>query len=96
MVVVDASAALKWILDEDGQNAPLELLDEDMLHAPDFLLGDVANVLWSKVRRRVGNRSAGAADPTDSAGRAPTPITDHDSGIALHLTRRKRKRSISP
>jgi hypothetical protein len=95
MVVVDASAALKWILDEDGQSAALELLDEDMLHAPDFLLGDVANVLWSKVRRRVGNRSAGAADPTDSAGCAPTPITDHDSGIALHLTCRKRKRSIS-
>ncbi|MEQ8857924.1 MAG: type II toxin-antitoxin system VapC family toxin [Pseudomonadales bacterium] len=57
MVVVDASAALKWILDEDGQDAALRLLDEDVLHAPDFLLVEVANVLWSKVRRRILERS---------------------------------------
>lgn len=57
MVVVDASAALKWILDEDGQNAALSLLDEDVLHAPDFLLVEVANVLWSKVRRRILDRA---------------------------------------
>lgn len=56
MVVVDASAALKWILDEDGQEAALGLLDEDVLHAPDFLLVEVANVLWSKVRRRILDR----------------------------------------
>lgn len=57
MVVVDASAALKWILDEDGQEAALGLLDEDILYAPDFLLVEVANVLWSKVRRRILDRS---------------------------------------
>lgn len=57
MVVVDASAALKWILDEDGQAAALSLLDEDVLHAPDFLLVEVANVLWSKVRRRILDRT---------------------------------------
>lgn len=56
MVVVDASAALKWVLDEPGQRAALGLLEEDMLHAPDFLLIEVANVLWSKVRRRVIDR----------------------------------------
>jgi predicted nucleic acid-binding protein len=57
VVVVDASAALKWILDEDGQEAALSLLAEDILHAPDFLLVEVANVLWSKVRRRILDRS---------------------------------------
>ncbi len=56
MVVVDASAALKWILDENGQDTALRLLDEDVLHAPDFLLLEVANVLWSKVRRRILDR----------------------------------------
>lgn len=57
MVVVDASAALKWVLDEGGQAAALDLLDEDILHAPDFLLVEVANVLWSKVRRRILDRT---------------------------------------
>jgi len=57
VIVVDASAALKWILDEDGQLAALRLLDEDVLHAPDFLLVEVTNVLWSKVRRRVLDRT---------------------------------------
>jgi len=53
VVVVDASAALKWILDENGRAAALELLEEDVLHAPDFVLVEVANVLWSKVRRHM-------------------------------------------
>lgn len=57
MVVVDASVALKWVLDESGQADALALLDEDILHAPDFLLIEVANVLWSKVRRRVIDRA---------------------------------------
>lgn len=57
MVVVDASAALKWVLDEPGQDDALGLLDEDILHAPDFLLVEVANVLWSKVRRHVLDRA---------------------------------------
>ncbi|MEE4299403.1 MAG: type II toxin-antitoxin system VapC family toxin [Pseudomonadales bacterium] len=60
LVVIDASAALKWILDEEGRTAALELLDEDALHAPDFLLAEVANVLWSKARRRILDR--GQAD----------------------------------
>ncbi len=61
MVVVDASAALKWVLDEAGQEAALDLLDEDVLHAPDFLLVEVANVLWSKVRRRTLDRTGADA-----------------------------------
>ena len=50
-VVVDASAALKWILEEEGSPAALRLLDRDVLHAPDFVLLEAANVLWTKVRR---------------------------------------------
>jgi predicted nucleic acid-binding protein len=57
VVVVDASVALKWILDEEGQDAALGLLDEAVLHAPDFLLVEVANALWSKVRRRILDRA---------------------------------------
>lgn len=50
-VVVDASAALKWVLEDESSPVALELLDRDVLHAPDFLLLEAANVLWTKVRR---------------------------------------------
>lgn len=56
-VVVDASAALKWVLEEEGSAAARELLDKDVLHAPDFMLLEVANVLWAKARRGVLTRS---------------------------------------
>ena len=59
--MIDASAALKWVLDEVGTPAALRLLEEDVLHAPDFMLVEVANVLWSKVRRRVLTRADGDA-----------------------------------
>lgn len=52
-LVVDASVALKWVIDERGTSEALRLLDRATLHAPDFLLVEVANVLWSKVQRRV-------------------------------------------
>ena len=56
-VVVDASVVLKWVVDEPGTDAALEFLDgEGSLHAPDFMLLEVANVLWAKVRRRVLSR----------------------------------------
>ena len=56
-VVVDASAALKWVLEEEGSAAASELLDRDVLHAPDFMLLEAANVLWAKARRGVLTRS---------------------------------------
>lgn len=74
MVVIDASAALKWILDETGQEAALALLEEDVLHAPDFLLVEVANVLWSKVRRRVLDRSQADA-AYEAIGAVPIAYT---------------------
>jgi len=56
-VVVDASAALKWVLEEEGTAAASELLDTDVLHAPDFMLLEAANVLWAKARRGILTRS---------------------------------------
>lgn len=55
-MVVDASVALKWVLDEEGTEAALAVLEEDVLYAPDFLLLECANVLWTKVRRQVMTR----------------------------------------
>ena len=61
-VVVDASVALKWVIEEDGSEAAGALLLLEPLLAPDLLIVECANVLWAKTRRGVLTRElAGAA-----------------------------------
>lgn len=61
-VVVDASVALKWIIDEEGSDHAAALLAEQPLAAPDLLVVECANVLRAKGRRRVLTRDlAGTA-----------------------------------
>lgn len=50
-LVVDASVAVKWIFDEQGSEAARELLMKSKFHAPDLLMAEVANTLWSRQRR---------------------------------------------
>jgi predicted nucleic acid-binding protein len=52
-VVIDASVALKWVIEEDGSAAATTLLIEEALAAPDFLAIECANVLWAKARRGI-------------------------------------------
>jgi predicted nucleic acid-binding protein len=50
--VVDASVAVKWVVEEAGRDAARNLLlKNDKLIAPEFLLIETANVLRSKVSR---------------------------------------------
>lgn len=48
--VVDASVAIKWVVDEPGTEQAL-LLRQHSLVAPDLLVPECANILWKKVRR---------------------------------------------
>ena len=48
--VVDASVAIKWVVDEPGTAQAL-LLRRHHLVAPDLLIAECANILWKKVRR---------------------------------------------
>ena len=50
-LVVDASVAIKWVVEEEGSEAAAGLLDGSTLAAPDFLIPECANILWKKVRR---------------------------------------------
>jgi predicted nucleic acid-binding protein len=52
-VVVDASVALKWVIEEADSDAAETLLLGEPLTAPDFLAIECANVLWAKVRRGI-------------------------------------------
>ena len=50
-VIIDASVALKWVIEEDGSEAARELLLGEAPAAPDLMIVECANVLWVKARR---------------------------------------------
>jgi predicted nucleic acid-binding protein len=50
--VVDASIAIKWIVEETGTAAALVLRQAGHIIVPELLLAECANILWKKVRRR--------------------------------------------
>jgi predicted nucleic acid-binding protein len=50
-LVVDASIAVKWVVEEDGTQAALALRTRAKLIAPDLLVAECANILWKKVQR---------------------------------------------
>jgi hypothetical protein len=50
-LVIDASIAIKWVIEEEGTNEALALRNQ-ALAAPDLLIAECANILWKKVRRR--------------------------------------------
>lgn len=54
ILVVDTSVAVKWFVDEPGREFAQEILDAtNELIAPDFVIVEVANVLWR--RQRMGD-----------------------------------------
>lgn len=50
-LVIDASVAIKWVVEEPGTPAALALRRQAKLSAPDLLVAECANVLWKKVGR---------------------------------------------
>jgi predicted nucleic acid-binding protein len=49
--VIDASIAIKWIVEESGSDQAIRLRQQAMLIAPDLLVAECANILWKKVQR---------------------------------------------
>jgi predicted nucleic acid-binding protein len=50
-LVVDASIAIKWVVEEEGTQQALALRRRAKLIAPELLVAECANILWKKVRR---------------------------------------------
>ena len=51
-VTVDASVAIKWLVEEEGRREALMLTAPRLeRHAPDLMLPECANVIWKKQRR---------------------------------------------
>jgi len=49
--VVDASIAVKWVIEEEGTAQALALRGRAKLIAPELLVAECANILWKKVVR---------------------------------------------
>ena len=79
--VVDASTALKWVLQEEGSELAAALLDGRPLYAPALIFTEVANALWSAVRRQ-RLLAAEAADALDLIARAPLHQGVEDAALA--------------
>lgn len=50
-LVIDASVALKWVVEERGTAEALMLRQRARLIAPELLVAECANILWKKVQR---------------------------------------------
>ncbi|WP_165982774.1 type II toxin-antitoxin system VapC family toxin [Dankookia rubra] len=77
-LVIDASVALKWVLDEPDSHLAQALAegDEELL-MPDFWLNEATNICWLQVRKRVWTPNEARESlallremvlPTDTAG----------------------------
>ena len=49
-LVIDASVAVKWVVEEDGTPDALSVLNKHSLSSPDLLIAECANILWKKVK----------------------------------------------
>jgi predicted nucleic acid-binding protein len=77
-IVVDASVAVKWVLNEPGTEAALALRDEELI-APALWLVEAANALWRHVRLgELGREQALARlSELEKAPIASLPIEPH-------------------
>ena len=50
-LIVDASVAIKWGIEEAGSPAAHALLSRPGLIAPDLVIAEIANTLWKKEQR---------------------------------------------
>jgi predicted nucleic acid-binding protein len=55
--VIDASIAIKWVIQEAGTAEALDLRLDSRLLAPDLLVAECANILWKKVQRNELSRA---------------------------------------
>jgi hypothetical protein len=52
-LIVDASVAVKWGVEEEGSEIAEQILRSAVeINAPRLIFGEVANAIWKKVRRR--------------------------------------------
>ncbi|GGB33811.1 hypothetical protein GCM10011380_24110 [Sphingomonas metalli] len=86
--IIDASVALKWVVEEEGSDVAVTLLAGPIV-APDLVRTELANALWSKTRRgeiEALHAQAGLAEVEAILPVVPTTaLTGRALQIALQL-----------
>lgn len=91
-LVVDASVAIKWFVEENMRNSARQILVAGHdLAAPDLLIVELANVAWKKAVRKEISPWQAEIIPGECRRNlqlyASTNLIDRAIGIALHLKR---------
>ena len=85
-LVIDANVAIKWFVTEDLHAEARRLLEGgDDLHAPDFLVVELANVAWNKAKRR--EISPQQAEQISAACLDGVPVLHASSALVERATR---------
>lgn len=83
-LVVDASVAIKWVIDEEGSDRAHALIGEDSIVAPHLLVIECANVLRTKVRKGVLTRAL-AVEALEWLAAVPArTVPDRDFAMRAH------------
>jgi predicted nucleic acid-binding protein len=89
-LVVDASIAVKWVVEEEGTPQALRLRQRAQLLAPELLVAECANILWKKVQRDELSReealfAARLLQAADIELRSTRPLLEAATRIAIDL-----------
>lgn len=89
-LVIDASIAVKWVVQEPGSAEASALRSKARLIAPDLLVPECANILWKKVQRKeVSSDEAMLAarllQGVDIELSPMRPLLDATTGLAIAL-----------
>ncbi|MDR4306914.1 type II toxin-antitoxin system VapC family toxin [Chelatococcus sambhunathii] len=89
MIVIDASIALKWVVEEPGSEHAARLLElDEIFGAPDILFAEVANVLCKKVRGGMTSSRQAAvslAELRRAIGRVGSTVALFDASLRLAI-----------
>ena len=89
-LVIDASIAVKWVVEEHDTSAALALRRRARLIAPDLLIAECANILWKKAQRaELSSAEAGLAARLLQAAEIELspmrPLLDDATRMAIEL-----------
>ena len=91
MLVIDASVAVKWFLDEPGDREARALVEgSEALMAPELIVAEVLNAIWKRLLRgeadiRQGPRVAAALPKVLAQIRSLAPLATRTLELAAEL-----------